>query len=109
MAINVAPPRGAGGPSHSKAFAAGFSNNTDLLAVSGRPQHPPQRVDFKNAGASAENAVFTYQGDSGTTTVSIAPGATYPVESPVISLQTSGADVSAVAQWWHGNSVPFNS
>jgi hypothetical protein len=48
------------------------------------------------------------QGDSSTTTISIPPGATYPVEAPVVSLQTSGSDISAVAYWFHGNSIPFN-
>lgn len=109
MAKNVAPRRGSGGPTHITVQAAGFSNNTDLTAVSGRPVFPPQRVDFHNAGSTEQNAVFTMQGASGTTTVSIAPGATYPVEVPVESLQTSGANISAICQWWHGGSAPYNS
>ncbi len=108
MAANVAPPRGRSGPSHTKVFAAGFSNATDLLAVSGKPVHAPQLVDFHNAGAAHENAVFTDQGGN-THTVSVGPGATYPVEIPVASLLTSGADISAVAFWFHGNSIPFNA
>ncbi len=108
MASNVAPPRGRSGPSHTKVFAAGYANATDLLAQALKPQHAPQLVDFRNAGSTAENAVFTDQGGN-THTVSVAPGAVYPVEIPVASLLTSGSNVSAVAYWWHGGMVPFNS
>ena len=109
MASNIAPPRGRGGPTHEKAFAAAFVT-TDLLAVSGRPQHAPQQIDFKNGGTASQNAVFTYQGDSSTTTIPIEPGQTYPVEAPVISIDgTTGDSITAVARWWHGNSVPFNA
>lgn len=108
MAANVAPPRGRGAASHTKQFAAGFANGTDLLAQSGMPQHPAQLVDFHNAGSAYENAVYvTQQGQ--TVTKPIAPGQTYPVETPVATLNTSGADVSATVYYWHGNSVPINA
>lgn len=108
MASNVAPPRGRGGPSHTKVFAAGYADATDLLAQSGKPQHAPQLVDFHNAGTTAQNAVCTDQAGN-THTISVSPGATYPFEVPVATLKTSGADISAVCFYWHGNSIPFNS
>jgi hypothetical protein len=108
MASNVAPPRGRSGPSHSVVFAAGFANNTDLLAVSGKPVFAPQLVDFHNAGTAAENAVCTDQAGN-THTISVAPGQTYPFEIPVATLKTSGADISAVCFWWHSGMMPFNA
>lgn len=109
MASNVAPRRGSGHPTHSFTVAAAFVT-TDLLAVSKRPQHAPQRVEFKNGAATQQNAVYTLQGDSGTTTTPVEPGQTYPVDAPVASLDgTSGDGISAVCYWFHGNGIPFNS
>lgn len=109
MAKNVAPPRTSRGFTHSKAFVKGWASDQDLTAQSGYPAHAPQLVDIKNEGSAAATAVLTMQ--NGTTfTKVLAAGQEYPVESPVDSLMaTSDADVSAVAHWEHGNSIPFNA
>ena len=107
MAKNAAPPRTSRGFTHSKAFAKNFAT-TDLTAQASKPAHAPQLVDIKNEGAAAATAVLLMQ-DGSTFTKVLTPGQEYPVESPVDSLMdTSDADVSAVAHWEHGNSIPFN-
>ncbi len=108
MAKNTAPARGPGGPTQNMGFAANFAT-TDLTAQVGKPAFAPQQVDFTNAGSAAQNAVYTMQ-DGTVVTKVIPPGATYPAEGPIDTItDTSGADVSAVAHWWHANGIPFNA
>ncbi len=108
MAKNVAPPRGSRGPTSGESFAADFAT-TDLTTRSGMPACAPQRVVFRNNGVTTQNAVFTLQ--SGTVkTIPLAPGCVHVEDSPVDTItNTSGADVSCEASWWHGNSIPFNA
>jgi hypothetical protein len=84
---------------YSKAFAANFLA-TDLTAQTGKPNHAAQVVQFHNAGASAENAVYVTV-DGETLTESIAAGGKFIPPIPVASLSASSdADVSAKAYWW---------
>ena len=105
MATSTAPERKGNAKRH-KTITAGWSNNTSLSSGNtGYPAFAPQAVDFHNAGTAEQNAVFTTQaGDS--VTVPIAPGQTYPAEGPIDSLQTSGANVSAVAMWYNTSGYP---
>jgi hypothetical protein len=108
MAKNVAPARGSRAPSQSESFAANYAT-TDLTTRSGKPAHAAQLVDVRNTGATVQNAVVILQ-DGTTLTVPLAPSQTYPIEAPVDTLDaTSGADVSAVAYWFHAGSIPFNA
>jgi hypothetical protein len=107
MAKNAAPAKGPGSPSQHESFAANFAT-TDLTTRALKPAFAPQQVDFTNSGATLQSAVYTMQ-DGTVMTKPIPPGATYPAEGPIDTItDTSGADVSAVAHWWHGQRMPFN-
>ena len=94
--------------SYSKALGANFSA-TDLTAVSGKPDHAAQLVEFFNAGTATENAVYTtIDGEAHTTP--IAAGARWAPALPVSSVSASSdADVSAEVFWWPALGCAFNS
>jgi hypothetical protein len=99
MAQNPAEVKRDRSADYSKSIAAGFANNTNLAAQTGKPDHAAQLVDFFNAGATVENAVYTdHRGTQHTKPVPA--GGHYPVEVPVATLQTSGANVSCEVYWW---------
>lgn len=108
MASNTSPPK-SGNASHLTVLAANFAT-TDLRTIASRPAFAPQRVDFKNDGATTQNAVFTPQGGA-SVTLPLSPGQTYPVdEMPVEAVtDTSGADVSAVCYWYNPSGHAINS
>lgn len=107
MAKNTAPERKGNAKRH-KSFSAGWIDATDLTAVSGYPPFAPQLVDFHNAGAAEQNAVYTTQAGD-VVTQPIAPGQTYPAEGPVQLLGTSGANVSCLAHWYNNSGYTNNA
>jgi hypothetical protein len=94
-------------PNYQKTYPATFSTQLDLTAISGKPAHFAQLVDFTNEGATAEDAVWTAS-DGATSTKRIAPGATYSAFSVSALSASSGTNVSAIAYWWHASAFAIN-
>ena len=88
---------------HLTVIAGAFSSN-DLLAISKRPKHAPQRVRLVNATATAVTDVVVLLEDDAANLVAIEVPAQghVDIDTPVKTLVSGGATLQAHCYWWAG-------
>lgn len=106
----AAPKNDTGKPAdHISVIAAGAISSNNLLTISRRPQHAPQKLVAVNTNTTTvQTLVFRGEDDSADTTVSIPFNDSLEINTPVKSLTSGGADIEVHCYWWAGATVDYN-
>lgn len=110
MAQRVAAPKNdTSKPADHMTVIAGDFDNNDLLAISKRPQHAPQRVRLVNATATAVTDVVIRLEDDAANLVAIeVPSQGFiDIDTPVKTLISGGATLQAHCYWWAGFGIGY--
>lgn len=112
MATRIAAPKNdtSKPADHMTVINGAFSSN-DLLAISKRPQHAPQRVRLINATDTAvTDVIVLLEDDAANLTAIDVPSQGYvDIDTPVKTLISGGATLQAHCYWWTGFNNAYNA
>lgn len=95
-------------PADTQLFIASTNANVDLQAVSGKPRHAAQRVEFINGTGAGILVTYTPEGSIVPVAVTVPANYVWSPGVHVKSLSAGGGACQAMAYWWALSSCDFN-